>query len=549
MEPPRPVVKRPHNTHIKPMAGMNQERLDVALSLPVDERSNGENQLVLVYFSLLRKRHGVNAVLRPPRVPPVLWPHIVEWEKNPSGTPFWVRVNDEKPHPFFDTSDSNIALMFKLLAAPDPKVFPAKPHPPRKLVLTQFRNRTFANNGAEYWKVLDLLDLHPTTHDGRVRWYAVQVIQDGYPYCLEADAECYVCFILWLYQAGINSLTWARIVAQTIARESAREARCNYPNLPLPTIRPTDPLEMNDLDSYARLIALCRENGPGGTGTYTGPLCAPLTDSFGEKAMEVSPISPIASPRHVPSYATVAADSPPPVERMEEDIVPLASRISLDVPGENTQAGSSRTPLASRISLDVRGSLSTSSGSSRTIPLTSRISEDVHMPPVASSSSSRPLATCVTLDHGSPQPGPSSKKILRNYSSMDSFDDDDDEERDKLDPPGLPLFEDFERGNTYLVCKGLCVIDVVKELSLGDRIPADGYRYVAFDGWDPKEGWKWQKWPSTLARERQGWISRTIIPMEVFATYTLTAKSPAIAGYYLIAIVFLFEPLIKLVDR
>jgi hypothetical protein len=156
--------------------------------------------------------------------------------EEPGWHSFWVRVVKDRTHPYFDPSDSNIALMFKLLASPDPRVFPAKPHPPQKLVLTQFCTCAFANNGAEYWKVLDLLDLHPVEYDGWVRWYTVQVIQDGYPYRLESDAECYVCFILWLYQAGINSLTWACIVSQTVARESAREARCNYRHLSFSTV-------------------------------------------------------------------------------------------------------------------------------------------------------------------------------------------------------------------------------------------------------------------------------------------------------------------------
>jgi hypothetical protein len=178
------------------MSGINEEKLNLTLATLALERSDKEKQLVLVYFSYLCGRHGKNTVLRPSQVPPILWPHVVEWEWNPAGTPFWVRVVNDGVHPCFNPSDSNIALMFKLLAAPNPKVFLAKPHPPRKHVLTQFRYCAFANGGAEFWKVLDLLDLRPVPHNGRVKWYAVQIIQDGYPYRLEAAAECYVCFIL-----------------------------------------------------------------------------------------------------------------------------------------------------------------------------------------------------------------------------------------------------------------------------------------------------------------------------------------------------------------
>jgi hypothetical protein len=67
-------------------------------------------------------------------------------------------------------------------------------------------------------------------------------------------------------------------------------------------------------------------------------------EGFGENNMEVSPASPIASPRHIPSYTTVAVVTPPPAERMDEDIVPLTSQISLDVPGGTPTAGPSRAP-------------------------------------------------------------------------------------------------------------------------------------------------------------------------------------------------------------
>jgi hypothetical protein len=90
------------------------------------------------------------------------------------------------------------------------------------------------------------------------------------------------------------------------------------------------------------------ENGPGRAGTYTGPLCAPVNEGLGDNSMEISPASPIASPSHIPSYATVAAVTPPPAERMDEDIVPLTSRISLDVPGPVLPP-----PLASQIFPDV----------------------------------------------------------------------------------------------------------------------------------------------------------------------------------------------------
>jgi hypothetical protein len=144
-----------HHPHTKLMAGINEEKLNLALATPAADRSDKEKQLVLVHFSHLCSQHGKNAMLCPPHIPPLLWPHIVEWERNPAGTPFWVRVVNDGVHPYFDPSNLNIALMFKLLASPDPKVFPAKPHPLRKLVLTQFRFCAFANKVAEFWKVLD----------------------------------------------------------------------------------------------------------------------------------------------------------------------------------------------------------------------------------------------------------------------------------------------------------------------------------------------------------------------------------------------------------
>jgi hypothetical protein len=91
------------------------------------------------------------------------------------------------------------------------------------------------------------------------------------------------------------------------------------------------------------------------------------------------------------------------------------------------------------------------------------------------------------------------KRMLKHWSSTDLFEDllHNSEEEKKNDPPYIPSDEDFMRGNAYLVCKGLCVIDVVKEAALRNRIPSDGSQRIAFDRWDAKEGWKWQKWPST----------------------------------------------------
>jgi hypothetical protein len=43
----------------------------------------------------------------------------------------------------------------------------------------------------------------------------------------------------------------------------------------------------------------------------------------------------------------------------------------------------------------------------------------------------------------------------------------------KKDPNKIPSDEDFMRGNAYLVCKGLCVIDIIKEAALRNRVPSD----------------------------------------------------------------------------
>ena len=66
--------------------------------------------------------------------------------------------------------------------------------------------------------------------------------------------------------------------------------------------------------------------------------------------------------------------------------------------------------------------------------------------------------------------------MLKNWSSTELFKDllyDSDADK-KKDPPKIPSDEDFMRGNAYLVCQGLCVIDVVKEAALRNRIPSDG---------------------------------------------------------------------------
>jgi hypothetical protein len=55
------------------------------------------------------------------------------------------------------------------------------------------------------------------------------------------------------------------------------------------------------------------------------------------------------------------------------------------------------------------------------------------------------------------------------------------ERENKGKPNKIPSDENFMRGNAYLVCKGLCVINVVKEAALRDCIPSDGSRRVAFD--------------------------------------------------------------------
>jgi hypothetical protein len=55
------MAKRPYNTHVKSVAGINEEKLNAALSLPAHEQNNGEKQLVLVHLTYLRSWYGVCA--------------------------------------------------------------------------------------------------------------------------------------------------------------------------------------------------------------------------------------------------------------------------------------------------------------------------------------------------------------------------------------------------------------------------------------------------------------------------------------------------------